>query len=199
MTEKERIELLAAVATATYSDEERLEAVKARIAELFKRKTADWKVMDLLHRYYVLQHYYTLLLDGEPKMDIYATLKDVWGHSDSSIRRWITDFESGNVLIPSAKGCHIKVGPGLDSVELIAMFKSYCNAEIAAKHQPTTTDITKWVNENLLADKVAARGRPYSADTTGEWMKGLGFKWGKFKKLVYFDGHEAEAQKKVLF
>lgn len=191
----ERLNILTAMTAMT--DEECFAAVKERVSAIFKRKAADWKEMDLLRRYYVLQHYYRLRIDGVPKMGIYATLYALYEHSDSTIRRWVKEFETGHYLLPSAKGCHKKIGPGLDSIELIAMFKSHCNAEIAARKQPTTMDIAKWVNEDLLADKVTARGKLYSDGTVGVWMKGLGFSWGKFKKLTYFDGHEAAAQKQV--
>eukprot|EP01084_Bolivina_argentea_P310556 537424_1 len=113
-------------------------------------------------------------------------------YCNSTVRKYIDQFEHDYEIAKSLQGLHPKTIEALNTIELQVQFKGYIKEKILSKKRFTADNITQWVNTVLLKDKVENRGNPYNEKTVLIWMRQFGYIYGKYKKSVYIDGHERD-------
>lgn len=151
-----------------------------------------------LQKYMALRVYYHLRLSInqntiiDNKTRAVKVVSDIYGFSNPTFYKYRNAFEHSYEIPESKQGCHRKIQPGLNSVQLINEFKLKIDSFINSKKRFNAESICKWVNEELLQEKVRERGRPFSTRTISRWMVALEYKWGLVKKGIYYDGHDRE-------
>ena len=115
--------------------------------------------------------------------------------SDRTVRRWRSGLiDNDGVLPESQQGCYQRSGVLWQNEELNKKAVEYVqeNAVVKGRHNLTTVDFCKWVNECFLPNCTLEPGFPrkISLETARLWLHHLGFEVLTVRKGIFIDVHE---------
>ena len=119
------------------------------------------------------------------------------GKSDRTVREWKATFlTNGNSFPDTLQGKYQRKGVLWNDEKLNECVRKYVreNANIKGKPNMTSLSFYKWVNEDLLPNRVLEPGYPrkIGLETARKWLHHLEFHVLDQKKGVYIDSHERD-------
>jgi hypothetical protein len=106
------------------------------------------------------------------------------------VRVWADEWLGAGLLPTSKRGSHIKTPLLIEGKDLRDSCLVYLRSQASEKRGITILHFQRWIEEKLLTVVLGCRKKSVSLRTCYYWMARLGFSLGKFKKVVYYDGHE---------
>ena len=126
------------------------------------------------------------------KVRAYKLINDYYDVSTPSIIKYLNEFESTMEIKKSLSGRWQKLRDGLNTNELILKFIKHIDDKIKSKKHFDIQALCDYANADSLRDRVEIRNKKYCKETVRLWMKQHGYKYGKYSKGIYIDGHERE-------
>lgn len=127
---------------------------------------------------------------------ISATVADLLGISERTVRLWKQQFAKYDETFPEAEDRETRHAAFRDDEELCERARQWVRQHSHVKGQPNmrVIDFCNWVNNDLLPSVHLVPGFPrqISQSTALAWLKELGFHYLDYTKGTYVDGHERD-------
>jgi hypothetical protein len=122
---------------------------------------------------------------------------DEFGVAERTVWDWLGTYLSNFSFSQSMRGRHSKYPSLLADADVQQRLREYVRTHSRQKGSPNLRlpELTRWVNEVLLADLLEENGRDpqeegLSQETVRRWLHALGFSVRDIRKSLYIDGHE---------